>query len=40
VDLCNEGEEDLSIDSLLKNLEEFQRRQQLETLKRIIIENL
>jgi hypothetical protein len=39
VDSCNEGEEDLSIDSLLKNLEEFQRRQQLETLERIIMEN-
>jgi hypothetical protein len=32
-------EEEFSIDVLLKNLEVFQRRQQLETLKRIIIEN-
>lgn len=31
--------EEFSIDALLKNLEEFQRRQQLETLERIIMEN-
>lgn len=31
--------EEFSIDALLKNLEAFQRRQQLETLERIIIEN-
>ncbi len=32
-------EEEFSIDALLKNLETFQRRQQLETLERIIMEN-
>jgi len=32
-------EEEFSIDALLKNLEVFQRRQQLETLERIIMEN-
>lgn len=32
-------EEEFSIDALLKNLEGFQRRQQLETLERIIMEN-
>jgi hypothetical protein len=31
--------EELSINVLLKNLEVFQRRQQLETLERIIMEN-
>jgi hypothetical protein len=32
-------EEEFSIDGLLKKLEVFQRRQQLETLERIIMEN-
>ena len=32
-------DEEFSIDALLKNLEVFQRRQQLETLERIIMEN-
>ncbi|KAH8799652.1 hypothetical protein F5884DRAFT_868568 [Xylogone sp. PMI_703] len=31
--------EEFSIDALLKNLEVFQRRQQLETLERVIMEN-
>ncbi len=35
VDSFSQEEEDFSIDSLLKNLETFQRRQQLETLERI-----
>lgn len=32
--------EEFSIDALLKNLEVFQRRQQLETLERIIINSI
>lgn len=33
------GLTDFSINNLLKRVEEFQRRQQLETLERITIEN-
>ena len=32
-------QEEFSIDSLLERVEEFQRRQQLETIDRITIEN-
>ena len=39
VDPYGQQEEEFSIDSLPKTLEAFQRRQQLETLEKIIIEN-
>jgi hypothetical protein len=39
VDPSSQEVESFSIDSLLKDLETFQRRQQLETLDRIIMEN-